>query len=82
MSGLKNMKSVGAKVPSSPDEFARQLKENSINVNEICSEINVGMVKYEQWKKVQMPDGKKENKDHRKRDNERRIHICHTDSNC
>lgn len=59
---LKNMKSVGAKVPSSPDEFARQLKENSINVNEICSEINVEMVKYEQWKKVEMPDRKKRTK--------------------
>lgn len=59
---LRNMKSVGAKVPSSPDEFARQLKENSINVNEICSEINVEMVKYEQWKKVEMPDRKKRTK--------------------
>lgn len=59
---LKNMKSVGAKVPSSPDEFARQLKENNINVNEICSEINVEMVKYEQWKKVEMSDGKKRTK--------------------
>lgn len=59
---LKNMKSVGAKVPSSPDKFARHLKENSINVNEICSEINVEMVKYEQWKKVEMPDGKKRTK--------------------
>lgn len=36
VSGLKNMKSGGTKVPSNPDEFARQLKENSINVNEIC----------------------------------------------
>lgn len=62
VSGLKNMTSVGTKVPSSPDEFARQLKENSINVNEICSDINVGMVEYEQWKKVEMPDGKKKKK--------------------
>lgn len=56
---LKNMKFVGVKVLLSFDEFVRYLKENSINVNEICFEINVEMVKYEQWKKVEMLDGKK-----------------------
>lgn len=55
----KNMKYVGAKIPSSPDEFARLLKENIINFNKIGSDINVEMVKYEQWKRVKMLNGKR-----------------------
>lgn len=45
-------------------------------------EINVGMVEYEQWKKVEMLDGKKKKKDYRKRDNEIRIYIFYIDLNC
>lgn len=59
---LKNMKSVGVKVPTSPDEFARQLKESSINLNDIFLEISSENVKYEQWKKIEMPDGRKRTK--------------------
>jgi hypothetical protein len=56
---LKNLKAVGVKVPASPDEFARQVKENNIDLNDIFLEISAENIKYEQWKKVEMPDGKK-----------------------
>ena len=57
---LKNMKASGANVTINPDEFARQLKERSLP--DILSEIRDENVKYEQWKKVEIADGKKRTK--------------------
>ena len=57
---LKNMKASGANVTINPDEFVRQLKERSLP--DILSEIRDENVKYEQWKKVEMADGKKRTK--------------------
>ncbi|XP_071164971.1 uncharacterized protein [Mytilus edulis] len=57
---LKNMKTSGANVTINPDEFVRQLKDKPLP--EILSEIRNENVRYEQWKKVEMADGKKRTK--------------------
>ncbi|CAC5378778.1 unnamed protein product [Mytilus coruscus] len=57
---LKNMKTAGANVTLNPDEFIRKL--NDINPQDIISEIKDDKIMYEQWKKVDMADGKKRTK--------------------
>ncbi|XP_052087680.1 uncharacterized protein LOC127724675 [Mytilus californianus] len=57
---LKNMKTAGANITLNPDEFIRKL--NDINPQDIISEIKDDKIMYEQWKKVDMADGKKRTK--------------------
>jgi len=57
---LKAMKNAGADTPINPDEFCRKLSHTSVNT--FLSTIKDDEVSYPQWKKVEMPDGKKKTK--------------------
>jgi len=54
---LKSMKKAGAEVPLNPDESKRRLSTTSADT--FLSSITDDDVAYSQWKKVDIPDGKK-----------------------
>jgi hypothetical protein len=55
---LKSMKKAGAEVPLNPDEFNRKLSTTSADT--FLSSITDDDVAYSQWKKVDIPGGKRE----------------------
>ena len=59
---LKAMKNAGSSVPINPDEFGRNVQESSDRMEEYLSEIKEENVSLPQWKKVELPDGKKKTK--------------------
>ncbi|VDI22192.1 Hypothetical predicted protein [Mytilus galloprovincialis] len=54
---LKSMKKAGASVPLNPDEFIRKLRTTPANT--FLSSLVDEEVVFSQWKKVDMPDGRK-----------------------
>lgn len=50
---------VHEKCGRSPDEFGRQIKESNKTIDEMLSPVQDENLKLEQWKKVEMSDGKK-----------------------